>query len=160
MSVIKPGEHGSTYGGNPLGSAIAMTALKVLKEEGLVENAEKMGKRFRKQLGEINSGFLKTVRGKGLLNAVVIDQGFSDKTAWHICYANSLSDLWIISSKLLVFSNQQNGLLAKPTHDNIIRLAPPLCITEAQQDECVGIIEKSLKEAETVKVKDIPGWDM
>ena len=105
MMGIRPGEHGSTYGGNPLGSAVAMAALEVLKEEKMAEKADKLGEKFRQALREINSPLVQLVRGKGLLNAVVIDESKSDKSAWHIC--------------LLL---KKNGLLAKPTHKNIIRL--------------------------------------
>eukprot|EP00158_Paraphelidium_tribonemae_P010010 Partr_v1_DN29031_c0_g1_i1_m58902 putative ornithine aminotransferase len=139
MMCIQPGEHGSTYGGNPLGCAVARAALEVLKEENLAEKAEKLGNIFRDGLRKIKSPLIQLVRGKGLLNAVVIDETKSDKTAWHIC--------------LLL---RKNGLLAKPTHKTIIRLAPPLCITEEELLNAVKIFEKSLGEAMTINVKDIP----
>lgn len=132
MLCIKPGEHGSTYGGNPLGCAVAMAALKALKEEGMIENAEKLGNKFRQDLASLNSPILSCVRGKGLLNAIVIDESklsVNKASAWDIC--------------LLM---KRKGLLAKPTHNNIIRLAPPLCITEKEMDECVKIIAESLEE--------------
>jgi ornithine--oxo-acid transaminase len=126
MMNIKPGEHGSTYGGNPLACAVAMEALKVLKEENMAENAEVMGSLFRKELATIASPFIKIIRGKGLLNAMVIEH--SDKeAAWQLC--------------LLL---KENGLLAKPTHGDKIRFAPPLIITRDQVLECVDIIKKSL----------------
>jgi ornithine--oxo-acid transaminase len=126
MLTIKPGEHGSTYGGNPLSCAVAITALKVLKEENLAENAALMGTYFRKGLESIQSPFIETVRGKGLLNAVVIHQT-RPEAAWELC-----------------MELKENGLLAKPTHGNKIRFAPPLAINKSQMDECLEIIEDSL----------------
>lgn len=126
MMNIKPGEHGSTYGGNPLACAVAMEALKVLKEENMAENAEAMGKLLRSELEQLNSPFITTIRGKGLLNAIVIEH--SDKEA--------ASDLCL--------ELKENGLLAKPTHGDKIRFAPPLIITKEQIKECVAIIGKSL----------------
>jgi len=126
MLCIKPGEHGSTYGGNPLANVVAMEALQVIKDEGLVDNAFFLGKYFRQELTKLNSPWVKIVRGKGLLNAIVIESK-SDKTAWNICL------------KL-----RDNGLLAKPTHSYIIRFAPPLVITKKQIDECIAIIKKTL----------------
>ena len=130
MLVIKPGEHGSTFGGNPLASKVAVAALEVLKEEKLSENAEKMGELFRTELGNIKSEMIELVRGKGLLNAIVI-KPTNGKEAWDVC-----------------LKMKENGLLAKPTHQHIIRFAPPLVINEAQIKEAVKIIEKSLKEIE------------
>ncbi len=127
MMNIKPGEHGSTYGGNPLACAVAMEALKVLKEENMAENAEAMGKLLRSELEQLNSPFITTIRGKGLLNAIVIEH--SDKEA--------ASDLCL--------ELKENGLLAKPTHGDKIRFAPPLIITKEQIKECVAIIGKSLE---------------
>jgi ornithine--oxo-acid transaminase len=127
MLTIKPGEHGSTYGGNPLACKIAITSLHVLKEERLAENAQQMGDHFRKQLIKLNSQHIRTVRGKGLLNAILIDHA-NKEAAWSLC-----------------LELKENGLLAKPTHGDKIRLAPPLIITKEQIDESIGIIEKSLK---------------
>lgn len=129
MLTIKPGEHGSTYGGNPLACAVSMEALQVVIDEDLAVNAEKMGKIFREGLQEMMTKcpIIKEVRGKGLLNAIVIDSKEEDNTAWEIC---------------LKF--KENGLLAKPTHGNKIRLAPPLVITKEQIMESLSIIEKSL----------------
>ncbi len=127
MLTIKPGEHGSTYGGNPLACAIAMTALQVLKDEHMAENAEAMGQLFRNELKKLNSPFIETIRGKGLLNAIVIKHTDPD-AAWELCLA--LKD---------------NGLLAKPTHGDKIRFAPPLVISKAQLLESVSIIAESLK---------------
>lgn len=121
MLCIRPGEHGSTYGGNPLGCKIALEALKVLEEENLAANAEKCGKLLREELNKLPKEIVEIVRGKGLLNAIVINQKYD---AWEICL------------KL-----KANGLLAKPTHNHIIRLAPPLVINESQIYECVDIIK-------------------
>lgn len=128
MLCIRPGEHGSTYGGNPLANKVAMEALQVVKDEGLVDNAYFLGKYFRQELTKIESPWIKIVRGKGLLNAIVIDSK-SEQTAWNICL------------KL-----RDNGLLAKPTHSYIIRFAPPLVITKKEIDECIAIIKKTLVE--------------
>ena len=128
MMTIKPGEHGSTYGGNPLACAVAITALQVLKDENLCANAEAMGILLRSKLQKLNSPFISIVRGKGLLNAIVIKHPDPD-AAWELC--------------LLL---KENGLLAKPTHGDKIRFAPPLTITKEQVLECVEIIEKSLQQ--------------
>lgn len=129
MLTIKPGEHGSTYGGNPLACAVSREALQVVIDEKLAENAERLGAIFRKGLEGIadRTGIIKIVRGKGLLNAIVIDTAEESDLAWDIC-----------------MEFKENGLLAKPTHGNKIRLAPPLVITEAQIIESLAIIEKSL----------------
>lgn len=133
MEVIKPGQHGSTYGGNPLGCAVAMSALDVVYEEGLIQNARKLGQLFRDRIGAYveNSNIVKLVRGKGLLNAVVINDTEDSDTAWNICLALA-----------------ENGLLAKPTHGNIIRFAPPLVMTETQINECIDIIVKVFESFE------------
>ncbi|QAA81333.1 ornithine--oxo-acid transaminase [Aequorivita sp. H23M31] len=133
MSVIQPGNHGSTFGGNPVAAAVAMAALSVVRDEKLAENAEKLGKLFRSELNKFieTSKITKLVRGKGLLNAIVINDGEDSDTAWNICL------------KL-----RDNGLLAKPTHGNIIRFAPPLVMNEEQLMDCVSIIIKTLKEFE------------
>lgn len=128
MMVIKPGEHGSTFGGNPLGNKVAIAALQVVKEEKLAENAERLGKLLRSELEALNSPLLKLVRGKGLLNAIVINSTDPDM-AWNIC-----------------LRLRDNGLLAKPTHGDKIRFAPPLVITEEQLRECVAIIGNTLNE--------------
>lgn len=126
MLTIKPGEHGSTYGGNPLGCAVAMEALKVLKDEKLAENAETLGILFRSEMTKLKqeTNLITEIRGKGLFNAIVIKEK-NGKTAWDVC---------------LQFA--EHGLLAKPTHGNIIRFAPPLVITKEQLLECVAIIRK------------------
>ncbi len=131
MLTIKPGEHGSTYGGNPLACAVAMSALEVVEEENLVENAYKLGMIFRERMQELvqKSDLVNSIRGKGLLNALLINDTEDSETAWKICL------------KLM-----GNGLLAKPTHGNIIRFAPPLVIDEHQLLECCDIIEKTILE--------------
>jgi ornithine--oxo-acid transaminase len=125
MLNIRPGEHGSTFGGFPLAARVAVEALKVVKDEHLVENAEKMGRLFREEIKKIDSPFIVEVRGRGLLNAIVT-KPIGNKTAWDIC-----------------LKMMDNGLLAKPTHDDIIRFAPPLCITEAELMEAIGIIKQT-----------------
>ncbi|WP_298298109.1 ornithine--oxo-acid transaminase [Hydrotalea sp.] len=127
MLNIQPGEHGSTYGGNPLACAVAITALQVIKEEGMVENAEKMGILFRDELAKLNSPFIQTIRGKGLLNVIAIQHPNPD-AAWELCLAL-----------------KENGLLAKPTHGDKIRFAPPLIITASQMTEAVKIIGNTLQ---------------
>lgn len=127
MLTIKPGEHGSTYGGNPLACKIAITSLQVLKDENLEDNAMQMGDYFREKLMKMNSSHIKTVRGKGLLNAILISHS-DNEAAWNLC-----------------LELKENGLLAKPTHGDKIRMAPPLVITKEQIDESISIIEKSLK---------------
>lgn len=126
MLVIKPGEHGSTYGGNPLACKVAMEALQVIKDEKLEENAERLGKIFREEVKKIDSKMIELVRGKGLLNAIVI-KPVNGKEAWDVCVAM-----------------KENGLIAKPTHQHIIRFAPPLTITEEQMREAIEIIKKTL----------------
>ena len=131
MGVIKPGQHGSTFGGNPLACRVAMAALEVIEEEKLTQNARKLGDIFRKEMQKLvdESELLKLVRGKGLLNAVVINDSPDSDTAWRLCLA--LRD---------------NGLLAKPTHGNIIRFAPPLVMSEKQLMDCVEIIVRTVRE--------------
>jgi len=127
MMCIKPGEHGSTYGGNPLANKVVMAALEVIKDENLCENAYKLGKILRNELRKIETDMITTVRGKGLLNAIVIKPK-NGKEAWDVCL------------KL-----RDNGLLAKPTHGDIIRFAPPLVINENQLYQCIEIIKKTIK---------------
>ncbi|UYV81965.1 OAT [Cordylochernes scorpioides] len=124
MKVLTPGTHGSTYGGNPLGAAVAIEALKVIEEEGLAENADKMGQVLREGLNNLPKSVVKQVRGKGLLNAIVIDSQYD---AWKLCL--KLKD---------------NGLLAKPTHGDRIRFAPPLVIGREQLEECLQIISSTV----------------
>ena len=133
MMCIKPGEHGSTFGGNPLSCAVAKTALEVVEEENLAENASKMGEVFRGRMQKFieSSNLAQIVRGKGLLNAIVIDSSVESDKAWNICL--KLKD---------------NGLLAKPTHGNVIRFAPPLIINQQEIEECCNIIETTIKSFE------------
>lgn len=135
MDVIKPGQHGSTFGGNPIAAAVTIAALEVIKEEKLEENAAVLGKLFRYQLNKYiaTSTIVSLVRGKGLLNAIVINDTEDSDTAWNICMAL-----------------KENGLLAKPTHGNIIRFAPPLVIDEIQLLDCISIIIKTLRAFESL----------
>lgn len=130
MLTIKPGEHGSTFGGNPLAGKVAIAALEVVKEEKLAENAERLGKIFREEMSSIKSEMIELVRGKGLLNAVVI-RNKPGKTAWDVCLAMA-----------------EKGVLAKPTHGNIIRFAPPLVITEEQLRDATSRIKDAFKKFE------------
>ncbi len=128
MMTIKPGEHGSTYGGNPLACKVAIAALQIIKDENLVYNAFYLGKYFRNELAKIKHPSIKEIRGKGLLNAIVLNT--TDETyGWNLC-----------------MKFMEHGLLAKPTHHYIIRFAPPLCITKEQIDDCLEIIKKAFKE--------------
>ena len=133
MNVIKPGNHGSTFGGNPIAAAVAIAALNVVKDESLANNAQTLGELFRSEMNKFieTSDLVNLVRGKGLLNAIVINDDEDSNTAWNICLA--LRD---------------NGLLAKPTHGNIIRFAPPLVMTKDELLDCVSIITKTLKQFE------------
>ena len=127
MMVIQPGQHGSTFGGNPIAAKVAIAALEVVKNEKLAERSEKLGKIFRQELRDMKSEMVSVVRGKGLLNAIIIEPK-NGKEAWDVCLKMA-----------------ENGLLAKPTHQHIIRFAPPLIITEEQLHEAVGIIRKSIE---------------
>ena len=129
MMCIKPGEHGSTFGGNPLACKVAIAALEVIQNENLAENARALGERFRAEMNKLvqESELVNLVRGKGLLNAIVINDSPDSSTAWDICVAL-----------------KENGLLAKPTHGNIIRFAPPLVMTEDQLMDCVSIIRETI----------------
>jgi ornithine--oxo-acid transaminase len=131
MDVIKPGQHGSTFGGNPMAAKVAMAALDVVRDEHLAQNAKRLGEIFRKEMNRIiaNTTLVTKVRGKGLLNAILINDTPESKTAWNLCVAL-----------------KENGLLAKPTHGNIIRFAPPLVMIEEQLMDCVSIIEKTIQE--------------
>ncbi|WP_339706370.1 ornithine--oxo-acid transaminase [uncultured Kriegella sp.] len=133
MGVIRPGNHGSTFGGNPIAAAVAMAALEVIKDEGLAENAMELGALFRKELNNFipTCSLVSKVRGKGLLNAILINDTEDSSTAWDICMAL-----------------KENGLLAKPTHGNIIRFAPPLVMTKSQLMECISIITTTLRQFE------------
>ena len=126
MLTIKPGQHGSTFGGNPIAAKVAVTALEVVKDENLAERSEKLGEIFRTKLREIDSDMIELVRGKGLLNAIIIKPK-DGKEAWHVCEKMA-----------------ENGLLAKPTHQHIIRFAPPLIISEGQLYDAIEIIKESI----------------
>lgn len=137
MMVIEPGTHGSTYGGNPLGCAVSIRALEIMEEEDLTARAQKLGEMLRQGLEELKSPMIKLVRGKGLLNAIVIDESKTGgHSAWDLCM--------LLKSK---------GLLAKPTHENIIRLAPPLVISEEQIREALAIMKEAILELPTLKGK-------
>jgi ornithine--oxo-acid transaminase len=129
--VLHPGEHGSTFGGNPLAAVVCVEALQVILDEGLASNAEQQGVHFRTrmQMLQQKTDLIQLVRGKGLLNALVINDAPESETAWNIC-----------------IKMMERGLLAKPTHGNIIRFAPPLVITEEQMEECCDIIEETILE--------------
>jgi ornithine--oxo-acid transaminase len=131
MDVIKPGQHGSTFGGNPIAAKVAMAALEVVVNEKLAENAQQLGETFRSKINELiqKTDLITNVRGKGLLNAILINDTSESSTAWDIC-----------------MQLKENGLLAKPTHGNIIRFAPPLVMNEDQLDDCISIIEKTILE--------------
>jgi len=133
MDVIQPGQHGSTFGGNPLAAKVAVAALEVVEDEKLSQNARVLGELFRTEMRKLvaKSDLLHKVRGKGLLNAIIINDSPNSTTAWDLCL-----DL------------KENGLLAKPTHGNIIRLAPPLVITKDEILECIAIIEKTVMNFE------------
>lgn len=135
MECLRPGEHGSTYGGNPLACAVTMEALKVVQDEELANNADRLGQIFRDEMNKLveESELVNLVRGKGLLNAIVINDSEESETAWNICL------------KL-----KENGLLAKPTHGNIIRFAPPLVMTEEQLQDCISIIKDTIRSYEEV----------
>ena len=129
MGVIHPGQHGSTFGGNPVAAEVGIAALQVVVEEQLAQNARTLGKRFRSAMSDLasESSLIVNVRGKGLLNAVIINDTPDSSTAWDLCVAL-----------------KNNGLLAKPTHGNIIRFAPPLVITEQELDDCIAIIRSTV----------------
>ena len=131
MLTLSPGEHGSTYGGNPLGSAVAIAALEVVREEGLAENARVLGELLRTRLREIDCPAITAVRGRGLLNAVVVKPGDTPDAP---------------NASTLCYALKEAGLLAKPTHDHIIRLAPPLVITESQVEEAAAIIKNEVRK--------------
>lgn len=137
MECLRPGEHGSTYGGNPLACAVTMEALKVVQDEELANNADRLGQIFRDEMNKLveESELVNLVRGKGLLNAIVVNDSEESETAWNICL------------KL-----KENGLLAKPTHGNIIRFAPPLVMTEEQLQDCISIIKDTIHSYEKVMV--------
>lgn len=166
MLVVEPGTHGSTYGGNPLGCAVAIRALEIVQEENLVERAERLGNLFRQGLRDLNSDIITIIRGKGLLNAIIIDETKTNgHSAWDLCML--LKDKGLLVGRALKIAHvqnndavdehktsdgiQANGGKAKPTHQNIIRLAPPLVITEEEVQQALDIIGSALKELPTLK---------
>lgn len=174
MLVIEPGTHGSTYGGNPLGCAVAIRALEVVQEENLVERAERLGQMFRNGLRDLNSDIITTIRGKGLLNAIVIDETKTNgHSAWDLCML--LKEKGLLVGRALKIAHVKNNTSpavpapittetvttdtnggiekAKPTHQNIIRLAPPLVITEDEVKKALGIIGEALHELPNLKGK-------
>lgn len=158
MLTIEPGTHGSTYGGNPLGSAVAIRALELIQEENMIERAETLGNRFREGLKNINSSMITTIRGKGLLNAIVIDEKKTDgHSAWDLCMLFKEKGLLVgralkIAHVTTLQDTDAEGQ-AKPTHQNIIRLAPPLVITEEEIDSALAIIKEAMEELPTLKGK-------
>lgn len=174
MLVIEPGTHGSTYGGNPLGCAVAIRALELVQEENLVERAEKLGQLFRQGLKDLNSDMITTIRGKGLLNAIIIDETKTNgHSAWDLCMLLKAKGLLVgralkiahvkssdaVAEETLTTDNvngnadANKGVKAKPTHQNIIRLAPPLVITEEEVKKALSIIGEALKELPGLKGK-------
>lgn len=155
MLTIEPGTHGSTYGGNPLGCAVAIRALEIVRDENLVERAEHLGHVFRQGLQDLASPMITTIRGKGLLNAIVIDESKTgDHSAWDLCMLMKEKGL-LVGRALKIAHLKNNGdandTKAKPTHQNIIRLAPPLVITEEQIQRALNIIDSAIKELPNLK---------
>jgi ornithine--oxo-acid transaminase len=155
MLTIEPGTHGSTYGGNPLGCAVAMRALEIVRDEKMVERAEKLGHRFRNGLRDLNNPMICTIRGKGLLNAIVIDESKTNgHGAWDLCMLMKAKGLLVgraLKIAHLTGNEIADGSKAKPTHQNIIRLAPPLVITEEEIDQALYIIKTAMEELPTLK---------
>ena len=158
MLTVEPGTHGSTYGGNPLGCAVAIRALEIVRDEKMVERAEILGEKFRAGLRDINNPMITTIRGKGLLNAIVIDESKTNgHSAWDLCMLMKTKGL-LVGRALKIAHLKGNEiadcLKAKPTHQNIIRLAPPLVITEEEIDSAISIIKASMEELPTLKGKE------
>jgi ornithine--oxo-acid transaminase len=157
MLTVEPGTHGSTYGGNPLGCAVAIRALEIVRDEKMVERAEILGQKFRAGLRDINNPMITTIRGKGLLNAIVIDESKTNgHSAWDLCMLMKTKGL-LVGRALKIAHLKGNEIAdeskAKPTHQNIIRLAPPLVITEEEIDRAISIIKTSMEELPTLKGK-------
>ena len=155
MLTIEPGTHGSTYGGNPLGCAVAIRALEIVRDEKMVERAQKLGQKFRDGLRDLNNPMISTIRGKGLLNAIVIDETKTNgHGAWDLCMLMKTKGL-LVGRALKIAHLRGNeiadGSKAKPTHQNIIRLAPPLVITEEEIASAIHIIKTSMEELPTLK---------
>ena len=160
MLTIEPGTHGSTYGGNPLGSAIAIRALQLIQEENMVQRAEHLGNIFRQGLHDLHSPMIKLIRGKGLLNAIVIDEDRTNgHSAWDLCMLMKAKGLLVGRALKIAHVREatelraDDGAQAKPTHQNIIRLAPPLVITEGQIQRAIAIIGEAMKELPGLKGK-------
>jgi ornithine--oxo-acid transaminase len=156
MLTIEPGTHGSTYGGNPLGSAVAIRALELIQEENMIERAETLGQRFRTGLKSLNNPMIKTIRGKGLLNAIVIDEAQTNgHSAWDLCMLCKSKGLLVGRALKIAHLKDSEiadtGGQAKPTHQNIIRLAPPLVITEAEIDDALRILGEAMDELPELK---------
>jgi ornithine--oxo-acid transaminase len=157
MLTIEPGTHGSTYGGNPLGCAVAIRALEIVRDEKMVERAQKLGQKFRDGLRDLKNPMITTIRGKGLLNAIVIDESKTNgHGAWDLCMLMKTKGLLVgraLKIAHLKGNESADGSKAKPTHQNIIRLAPPLVITEEEIDRAIYIIKTSMEELPTLKGK-------
>lgn len=155
MLTIEPGTHGSTYGGNPLGCAVAIRALEIIRDEKMVERAERLGNMFRKGLMDLDNPMISTIRGKGLLNAIVIDESKTGgHSAWDLCML--MKDKGLLVGRALKIAHLKkientDDFKAKPTHQNIIRLAPPLVITEEQIQKALSIIDNAMKELPYLK---------
>jgi ornithine--oxo-acid transaminase len=156
MLTIEPGTHGSTYGGNPLGSAVAIRALELIQEENMVERAETLGQKFREGLKNLNSPMITTIRGKGLLNAIVIDKT-NGHSAWDLCMLCKEKGLLVGRALKIAHVKKVDGTnddgQAKPTHQNIIRLAPPLVITEEEIESALSILKEAMEELPNLKGK-------
>ena len=157
MLTVEPGTHGSTYGGNPLGCAIAIRALEIVRDENMVERAQTLGQKFRDGLKSLNSPMIKTIRGKGLLNAIVIDEAQTGgHSAWDLCMLMKQKGLLVgraLKIAHLRDSEEEvaDGVKAKPTHTNIIRLAPPLVITEEEIKQALSIMKEAMEELPALK---------
>lgn len=153
MMTIEPGTHGSTYGGNPLGCAVAIRALEIVRDENMVSRAEELGEMFRSGLRKLNNPMIKTIRGKGLFNAVVIDESKTGgHSAWDLCMLMKKKGLLVGRAlKIAHVKKDADELKAKPTHQNIIRLTPPLVITEAEIQKSLEIIDSAMKELPGIK---------
>lgn len=158
MLTVEPGTHGSTYGGNPLGSAVAIRALELIQEENMIERAETLGNKFREGLKNMNSPMITTIRGKGLLNAIVIDESRTNgHSAWDLCMLFKEKGLLVGRALKIMHVKEVDGAdydgQAKPTHQNIIRLAPPLVITEQEIESALAIIKEAMDELPTLQGK-------
>ena len=155
MLTIEPGTHGSTYGGNPLGCAVAIRALEIVRDEKMVENADRLGHMFRKGIEDLHNPMVKTIRGKGLFNAIVIDESeTAGHSAWDLCMLLKKKGLLVGRAVKIAHvgeNGETNDLKAKPTHENIIRLTPPLVITEDQIREAIQMIDSAMRELPSLR---------